>query len=120
MQARNHLFIALIGLGSGLSADFAQAQPLRVSQTAAIPTVSYLGIATWDVSADMTKALKLPQEGGVWVTKLISGSPAAAAGIQLGDVVMQYDGQRVENWEQFARLVRETSAGREVKLQIYR
>jgi serine protease Do len=119
MRPRKHLLIALFSLGVGSGAAFAQGQAQR-APAAGVPMMSYLGIATQDVSAEMTKALKLPEEAGVQVTKMDPASPAALAGIKLGDVVMQYNGQRVENWEQFARLVRETSAGREVKLQIYR
>jgi len=119
MQFQNHLlFIALVGVACGSSTI--QGQPLELIRVADIPAVSYLGIATQDVSAEMTKNLKLPEDGGVEVTRLDSASPAALAGIKSGDVVMQYNGQHVENWEQFARLVRETPAGREVKLQIYR
>jgi serine protease Do len=122
MQVRKRLFIALAGLGTGLgsSAGIAQGQPLQLIRVANIPTISYLGIATKDVNAEMAKALKLPEVAGGWVTKMDPASPAALAGIKLGDVVMQYNGQRVENWEQFARMVRETPAGRDVTLQIYR
>jgi serine protease Do len=116
MQFRNRLFLALVGVGAAI----AQGQPLQLMRVAGIPTVSYLGIGTQDVSAEMTKSLKIPEEGGVWVTTLVPASPAALAGIKFGDVVMQYDGQHVENGEQFARLIRETLPGRDVKLQIYR
>ena len=42
------------------------------------------------------------------------------AGIKVGDVVMQYNGQQVEGQDQFKRLVRETPPGKDVKLQVYR
>jgi serine protease Do len=119
MQFRNFIFIALLGLGVGLGARVAAGQSLQLIPVANIPG-SYLGVACQDVSAERAKALKLPEEGGVEVTLLDPNSPAAAAGIKVGDVVIQYNGQRVEGWEQFARLVRETPPGREVKLQIYR
>jgi serine protease Do len=116
MQSRNFVFMALVGWIAGI----AQGQPRQLDRIANIPMISYLGVATQDVSAEMAKALKLPEVSGVEVTKLDPTSPAAAAGIKVGDVVMQYNGQSVENWEQFARMVRETPPGREVKLQIYR
>jgi serine protease Do len=42
------------------------------------------------------------------------------AGVKAGDVVAEYNGQKVEGIEQFSRLVRETPAGRPVKLRIVR
>jgi serine protease Do len=104
----------------GLGACVAQGQPLELIRVADVPMVSYLGVGWRDVSPEMAKALKLPETAGVWVTKLAPNSPAAAAGIKEGDVVMQFNGQRVEGGEQIARMVRETAAGKEVKLQIYR
>jgi serine protease Do len=120
MQSRSLVFIALVGWGVGLGPRIAQGQPLQLTRTAGFPTVSYLGVATQDVSPERAKSLKLPEVSGVEITKLDPTSPAAAAGIKMGDVVMQYNAQRVENGEQFARMVRETPPGREVKLQIYR
>jgi serine protease Do len=118
MQVRNFIFIALIELGIGLGARIVQGQPLQLIRV--VNVGGYLGVACQDVSAERAKALKLPEEGGVEVTLLDPNSPAAAAGIKVGDVIVQYDGQHVEGREQFARLVRDTPAGREAKLQIYR
>jgi serine protease Do len=73
-----------------------------------------------DIGADRAKALKLPEEEGVEITRVEANSPAATAGLQAGDAVVEYNGQRVEGIEQFSRLVRETPAGREVKLKVYR
>jgi serine protease Do len=81
---------------------------------------SYLGVGLREIGPDRAKALRLPEEAGVEVTQVYENSPAATAGLMAGDVVLEYNGQRVEGMEQFARLVRETPAGREVKLQIFR
>lgn len=97
-----------------------EAQPLQLVPVANVGG-GYLGVGVRDVNADRAKALKLPEEAGVEVTDLPdANSPASLAGLKVGDVVMQYNGQRVEGNEQFSRLVRETPPGREVKLQIYR
>ena len=81
---------------------------------------SYLGVGVADINAERAKALSLKEEYGVEVTSVESDSPAAAAGLRAGDVVLQYNGQRVEGMAQFMRLVRETPAGREVKLTVSR
>lgn len=81
---------------------------------------SYLGIWIWEVDAARAKELRLGQPGGIEVTLVRPGSPAEAAGVKAGDVVMEYEGQKVQGIEQFSRLVRETPSGRSVKLQIVR
>lgn len=81
---------------------------------------SYLGVGLAEVDSERARQLKLKEEYGVEVTRVDDESPAAKAGLKSGDVVLEYNGQRVEGFEQFARFVRETPVGREVKLTISR
>ena len=81
---------------------------------------SYLGVGVAEIDADRVKALKLREERGVEVKSVDNESPAAKGGIKLNDVILEYNGQRVEGDEQFLRLVRETPVGRTVTLLIAR
>lgn len=84
------------------------------------PGSSYLGIGALEVSPDRAKELKLKEDRGVEVNHVEDDSPAAKAGIKEGDVVLEYNGEKVEGIEQFVRLVRETPSGREVKMTVWR
>jgi serine protease Do len=81
---------------------------------------SFLGIGVQEIDAERAKALNLREERGVEVTRVEDDSPAAKGGIKTGDVVLEYNGERVQGVEQFMRMVRETPPGREVKLSIAR
>lgn len=81
---------------------------------------SYLGIGALEVTEERASALKLKEQRGVEVNHVEADSPAAKAGIKEGDVVLEYNGGKVEGLEQFIRLVRETPAGREVKMTVWR
>jgi serine protease Do len=81
---------------------------------------TYLGVGLGEIDADRAKELKLKEDYGVEITRVEDGSPAEKAGVRPGDVVLEYNGQRVEGMEQFGRMVRETPPGREVKLTISR
>jgi len=81
---------------------------------------SYLGVAVVEITADRAKELHLKEEQGVEVTCVDADSPAAKAGLKPGDVVLEYNGERVEGGEQFVRLVRETPVGRTAKLTVWR
>ncbi len=81
---------------------------------------SYLGIGVQEITAERTRQLKLSEPHGVEVTHVSEDSPAAKAGLKTGDVVLEFNGQRVEGVEQFVRLVRETPPGRSVKLLVDR
>jgi serine protease Do len=107
--------IAYLTTGLGISQV-----PPAVSRVAVPGSGSFLGVAIQEIDSERAKELKLPEEAGVEVTRIAPNSPADKAGIKTGDVVTQYNGQRVEDMDQFSRMVRETPAGREVKIGIIR
>lgn len=102
------------GLGS------AQTSPVSATRVAVLPGGSFLGVGIQEIDSDRAKQLKLPGEAGVEVTRIAPDSPAEKAGIKTGDVITQYNDERVEGMDQFSRMVRETPAGREVKIGIIR
>ena len=81
---------------------------------------TWLGLTLRDTNEAETKRLKLPHVAGAMVASVVSGSPAAKAGFQPNDVILQFDGQRVQSAAQLRRLIEETPAGRTVKVQISR
>ena len=81
---------------------------------------SFLGIGVAEIEAERAKSLGLRDVHGVEVTRVEEDSPAAKGGMRTGDVVVEFNGQRVEGSEQFIRLVRETPPGRDVKLTVAR
>ncbi len=81
---------------------------------------SFLGVGVTEIDSERAKALNLREERGVEVTRLEEEGPAEKAGIKVGDVVLEYNGQRVDGTEQFVRLVRETPPGREVRIVVSR
>jgi serine protease Do len=81
---------------------------------------TYLGVNLAEIDSNRAKELKLKEDYGVEITRVEENSPAEKAGVKAGDVVLEYNGQRVEGMEQFGRMVRETPPGREVKLTVSR
>jgi len=60
------------------------------------------------------------KSGGVEVTDVQPDSAAARAGLKSGDVIVQFDGERVRSSRQFVRLVQETPPGRRVPTSVTR
>jgi serine protease Do len=81
---------------------------------------SYLGVGVAEINAEQAKALKLKEAGGVEITTVERDSPAEKAGLKKGDVVIEYNGHRVEGTAQFIRLVKETPVGRKVEIVVNR
>ena len=123
MNVRNAKW-AVAGLAGALTAIYPagafQPDPDPAPAIVTRNSGSYLGVGVVEVTAERAKALNLREEQGVEVTRVEDDSPADKAGIKTSDVVVEYNGQRIEGLEQFMRLVRETPPGREVKLTISR
>lgn len=81
---------------------------------------SFLGVAIEDVDAEDAERLRLPEERGALVTRVMDNSPAARAGLQEGDVILRWNEERVESVAELRRLVRETPPGRAVGIRVFR
>jgi serine protease Do len=98
----------------------AQSQAPKAHAAIFTSSHSYLGIGVFDVTDERAKALGLKEPQGAEVTSVNEDSPASQAGIKQGDVILEYNGQRVEGYAQFVRMVQETPAGHRVELQVWR
>lgn len=113
--------VTLAGLGAAF-APTVQGQtrtPRAVTPRAEVFTVaggSRIGISISDVDGDM----KGTASAGVVIDEVDDDSPAAKAGLKKGDVVVEFDGERVRGVRQFTRLVTETPGGRTVTAVVTR
>jgi C-terminal processing protease CtpA/Prc len=90
------------------------------SQVLAAEGAAWLGATLKDVTAEKARDLKLPGEYGALVESVEADSAAAKAGLEKGDAIVEFAGERVRSAAQLRRLIRETPAGRTVSLQVIR
>jgi serine protease Do len=76
---------------------------------------SQIGVSIRDLRDDDKGA-----QAGVLVEEVSADSPAEKAGIKKGDIIIEFDGERVRSVRQFTRLVQETPAGRKVSAALVR
>lgn len=81
---------------------------------------SRIGASVRDVDADDVKERRLASESGALLSDIDDDTPASRAGLKAGDVVVEYDGERVRSARQLTRLVQETPAGRKVAVVVSR
>jgi len=82
---------------------------------------SRIGVSVRDIEqADVQREKVAAPAAGVVVDEVNADSPASKAGLKTGDVVVEFDGERVRSSRQFSRLVQESVAGRAVKAAVVR
>jgi predicted metalloprotease with PDZ domain len=81
----------------------------------------YLGVHLQDLDDALIAALDLDgAEHGVLVSEVVDDSPAAEAGLERGDVIVEFDGAPTKSVRGLTRRVRRADAGDAVKLQVLR
>jgi serine protease Do len=83
-------------------------------------TRGWLGVVIQHITPDLTEALDLADDKGALVSKVMPDGPAAKAGIEHGDVIVEFDGQPIEDWNELPRVVAATPVGKNVKLVVVR
>jgi serine protease Do len=83
-------------------------------------TGSYLGVYLEEVSSERAKELRLGEERGAIVMKVVEGSAAEKAGLKENDVITSFNGRRVDTVRELQRLLSETPPGREVQFEVMR
>jgi serine protease Do len=79
-----------------------------------------LGIVIQQVTRDLAKQFGLREQKGALVAQVNKGSPAAKAGIKVGDVILRYDDHEVNDTRGLRNAVAATAPGTKVKVEILR
>jgi serine protease Do len=80
----------------------------------------FLGLVPQDISPDLQNALGLTQSQGVIISSIQRDTPADQSGLKRYDVILEFDGKKVDSEDQFRRYVAETQPGRKVHLRVVR
>jgi len=108
-----------IGIGFAIPINLAKSV-IEELKTKGKITRGYLGVYLEDLTEDMKNALNLPSLEGVLINEVIANSPADNAGIKEGDVIIEYDGNKVTDVQSFRIMVASTAPGKTVKLKLIR
>lgn len=79
---------------------------------------AYLGITGGDMTEDMANAYGMPT--GIYVSEIQQNSPAQKAGMQAGDVIVEFDGSSVTTMENLQNKLEKKSAGTKVTIKVKR
>jgi len=80
----------------------------------------YLGITIQDLTPELAKHFDREPNSGVLVADVLKNTPAYKAGLKSGDIIIEYNGKKINNSNQLRNMVAETSPGTKVKIKIVR
>ncbi|KMJ44917.1 serine endoprotease DegQ [Xenorhabdus khoisanae] len=79
-----------------------------------------LGIKGTEMSADIAKALNIDAQQGAFVSEVMPKSAAAKAGIKPGDVLVSFDGKKINSFAELRAKIGTTVPGKDVKIGLLR
>lgn len=79
-----------------------------------------IGVGIGEVDKDVAKALGLDSAVGALVGSVGKDSPADKAGVIAGDIILRFDGKKVEKASDLPRIVGETKPGSKVSMVLWR
>ena len=119
---RKHITMKL-GLLLTLAAAsmFATAEPRSASGGGPDPhSGGYLGVGIEQVSSQTASNLRLSEASGALVNYVDQDGPACRAGLKNNDVVVGFNGSKVQSPDQLSELIHAAAAGKTVKLTVFR
>jgi serine protease Do len=83
-------------------------------------TRGLLGVTIQDVTPELAKSLVIKESKGALVSQVVPGSPADKAGLEQGDVIVNFDGQKINDSKDLPRIVASTPVGKTVTVKLVR
>jgi serine protease Do len=117
------ILFVLIGVGAGSAQDPKPDKPAPVTKGFSWSfdgDGGYLGVQTEEVTKDNFAKFGLREVKGVGVESVVDGSPAQAAGLQKGDVIVRVNGDEITSTRKLTRLIGEISPDHQARLTILR
>lgn len=108
-----------VGIGFAIPSDLAKPVIDQLREHGKVER-SWLGVEIQQVTPELAKSLGLPQAEGALVSSVTPDSPAAKAGFKQGDVIMSFDGHKIEKLRDLPILVAETAANQTATIQVWR
>jgi len=108
-----------VGIGFSIPSDLVSNIVTQLTNTGVVAR-GWLGVQIQTVTDEIADGLGLDEAHGALVSQVVKDSPAERAGLQVGDVIITYDAQRVDEMRDLPRLVANTIADSEVTLGVWR
>ncbi|WP_415020893.1 Do family serine endopeptidase [Aestuariivirga sp.] len=80
----------------------------------------WFGVKVQTVTDDIAESMGLGKPHGALVADVVDGSPGKAAGVEAGDVIVEFDGKPIREMKELTRTVAETEIGKKVKVKVIR
>src|SRR5512136_2054717 len=107
------------GIGFAIPINMAKEVVLQLQEKGHV-TRGWLGVSIQEVTPELAKSFGLKEKKGALVAQVVSASPAEKAGIEQGDIIVEFDGKEIADSKDLPRIVASTPVGKAVTIRLSR
>jgi serine protease Do len=108
-----------MGLSFAIPIEMAVDVADQIKETGSVSR-GWLGVLIQEVTRELAESFGMDNPHGALVAKVLDDSPAAAAGLQVGDVIVEFNGEKVMRSSGLPPLVGRAKVGQESRLTVIR
>jgi serine protease Do len=108
-----------LGIGFAIPSNMARYVMDQLSQHGKVRR-GWLGVTIQPVTAELAKALNLTSSQGALISDVAPDSPAARAGLKTGDVIVEANGQAIQDSRQLLLLIGQSLPGATLTMRVLR
>jgi serine protease Do len=108
-----------VGIGFAIPSNLAKAVIAQLSEYGHTRR-GWLGVKIQNVTDEIADSLGLKGTHGALIASVTPGGPAEKSGLQAGDVILEFNGQKLDAMRQLPRIVAETKIGTEAPVALWR
>jgi serine protease Do len=108
-----------VGIGFAIPVNMAKEIVPQLKEKGHV-TRGWLGVGIQKVTPELAKSFGLKEEKGALVSQVVKGGPADKAGIETGDVIVEFDGKTIADSNDLPRVVALTPEGKTVDVKVLR
>lgn len=108
-----------LGIGFAIPSETARDVLKQIIDNGSV-TRGYIGVEQHDINPELVKAFDLPRKSGVIVAGIVEDSPADKAGLEIGDILIEFEGKTVNNTANVLNWVAKSTPGQKRTLVILR
>ena len=108
-----------VGIGFAIPANLAR-PVIEALRTDGKVERGWLGVQVQHIDETLSEALGLDEARGALVASVMTGGPAAGAGLRPGDVITSFAGEKLDSMKDLPRIVAKVDSGTEVEIEVWR
>jgi serine protease Do len=107
------------GIGFAIPIDMAKAMIPELVEKGSISR-GWLGVSIQDITPELAKSFNMEKTEGALVTEVYSDSPAAKSGLKRGDIIIAFNGEKIDEPLDLSLQVGQVKPGTDAKVTILR